>query len=779
MVKFGWDKLKRFLAQANTWTGKQTFSNIAVTGGTISGATITETFTVSTNPALNAAVTTAIVDAYNGVVVTLSAAGNTQTLQNPTTVATIRKFMVINNDTSDNPLPVVANSVTFTLTPGEGQCFLWDGSAWGPTDLGITDIPVKVTQGGIGASTLTDHGILLGSGTDPITALTPLAAGELLIGVGSADPHALVAGATTKILVGGGAADPVWTEATGSGAPVRQTSPALVTPALGTPASGDLRNCTAPTEALKGVTVYSGSTKALAGTDTASAMTPADTKAVLDARIQQYYGVSWDESADTYVRTGSTAGQPCGVTLVDAFLPVQRRMRGCVVTDAGVVAYYLCATDWTKKEDGVTASKLDGTDGQVMVEIPKFWYRYGYLTTTHTWEVSPVPLTGFKVHECFMSDAVEKDYLYVGAYEASLYDVSASKYVGQCYQTAVSAVFATLDDSITIATRTGWATALAIGQKLIITGTTNNEGTKTVKTIESPTKITVDENLADETAANTVIETQTDVTDATDKLSSVSGVCPITGGSVNGNRAHFRTWAENRGGGKAANDAASAQWSQLYGDANSALQLLYLTEYASFYSQSVLGYGIAAVGDWAAYNDNNPIAKTGNGNGTGNASGNTATDAITTGVGATTVYLKYRGIENLYGHIWKFVDGYKVNNNIPYLCNNFANFSDAENTTNYTNPTDVNGAAITMHSEDGYQGTLELTGRGFFPASITGGDATRKITDYYYQTAGWRVILSGGIAFYGDSLDGAFYLYAYYALASVNRTVGGRLILRK
>jgi len=183
-------------------------------------------------------------------------------------------------------------------------------------------------------------------------------------------------------------------------------------------------------------------------------------------------GVSWNELTDTYVRTGFAAGQPCGVTLGDVFLPVQRKMRGCVVADNGTVNYYLGATDWTKKEDGVTASKLDGTDGQVMVEIPKFWYRYGYSGTTHTWEVSPVPLPGFKVHEAFMSDAVEKDYLYVGAYEASLFDVSASKYVGQCYQTAVSATFATSDDSIEIASRTGWATALAIGQKLVITGTT-------------------------------------------------------------------------------------------------------------------------------------------------------------------------------------------------------------------------------------------------------------------------------------------------------------------
>ncbi|MFA5377353.1 MAG: hypothetical protein WC455_16500 [Dehalococcoidia bacterium] len=519
--------------------------------------------------------------------------------------------------------------------------------------------------------------------------------------------------------------------------------------------------------------------EALAGTDTARAITPDDLKYVLDRRIQQFYGVSWDESADTYVRTGSTAGQTCGVALADAFLPVHRRMRGCVVADDGTVAYYLCATDWTKKEDGATASDLTGTDGQVMVEIPKFWYRYGYLITTHTWEVSPVPLTGFKVHEAFMSDNVEKDYLYIGAYEACLYDVSASKYVGQAHQTSVSAVFATSDDSITIATRTGWATALAVGQKLVITGTSNNNTTVTVKTIESATKITVDENLTDETAATTVIQTQTDVTDTTgDKLCSVSGVCPITGGSANGAIAHFRTWAENRGGGKAANDAASFQWSQEFGDALAALQLLYLTEYASFYSQSVLGYGIAAVEDWAAYNDYNPIAKSGNGNAVGNASGNTATSLITTGAGATSVYLKYRGIENLYGHIWKFIDGYKVNNNIPYLCNNFANFSDAENTTNYTNPTDVNGAAITMHNGNGYQGTLELTGRGFFPASLTGGSASAKITDYYYQESGWCVVDSGGKDAYAAGV-GAFCLDNVVALAYVNRNIGGRLVGRK
>jgi len=376
-----------------------------------------------------------------------------------------------------------------------------------------------------------------------------------------------------------------------------------------------------------------------------------------------------------------------------------------------------------------------------------------------------------------MSDTTEKDYLYVGAYEACLYDVSASKYVGQCYQAAVSAVFATSDNSITIASRTGWATNLVVGQKLVITGCAGgafnaNPLTVTVKTIESETnepanKITVNEALIDETAT-VVIQTETDVTDKTgDKLASVSGVCPISGGSENGTRAHFRVWASNHGSG----------WSQMMIDVHSAIQLLYLTEYASFYSQSVLGYGIAAVADWAAYNDYNPIAKTGNSNVIGNASGNTATAAITTGAGAQSVYLSYRGLENYYGHIWKWVDGFNINNNIPYICNNPTNFAD-DTASNYTRPKDANGTDITMHNASGYRGTLELNGRTFMTASLTGGLASAKITDYYYQNTGWRVAKSGGNANYGVDA-GCFFLVCTNASGFVDRSISGRLVFRK
>lgn len=220
-------------------------------------------FTTATDPASNAACTTAIVNAHSGTIVTTTKAANSQTLGAPTVTTAGKVFTVVNNDTSTHSIPIVANSVTFTLTPGEGQCFLWDGTAWGPTDLGITEIPVLTTQGGTGRSTGTTAYALVATGTTATGAQQTLANG-----------------ATTEILVGGGAsALPVWTTATGTGAPVRATSPTLVTPLLGTPASGDLRNCSISTATEKGVTVYSGSTKALAGTDTASAMTPADVAA--------------------------------------------------------------------------------------------------------------------------------------------------------------------------------------------------------------------------------------------------------------------------------------------------------------------------------------------------------------------------------------------------------------------------------------------------------------------------------------------------------------------
>lgn len=63
-----------------------------------------------------------------------------------------------------------------------------NGSAvW--TVLGSTStIPLPVADGGTGATTLTDHGVLVGSGTSAITALSVGTNGQLLVGSTGADP---------------------------------------------------------------------------------------------------------------------------------------------------------------------------------------------------------------------------------------------------------------------------------------------------------------------------------------------------------------------------------------------------------------------------------------------------------------------------------------------------------------------------------------------------------------------------------------------------------------
>jgi len=56
---------------------------------------------------------------------------------------------------------------------------------------------VPVADGGTGASTLTDGGILLGSGTGAITAMAVLTDGQMIVGDGTTDPVA-ESGATLR-----------------------------------------------------------------------------------------------------------------------------------------------------------------------------------------------------------------------------------------------------------------------------------------------------------------------------------------------------------------------------------------------------------------------------------------------------------------------------------------------------------------------------------------------------------------------------------------------------
>lgn len=463
-----------------------------------------------------------------------------------------------------------------------------------------------------------------------------------------------------------------------------------------------------------------------------------------------FYGISWDEVADVYARTGILMGKPVGTSLDNSLLRIQVGMRRCVLNSGGQVVYYLDAADSTKKVDG-SAADLTGVDGQVMVEIPAFYIRYAYVGTTHRWDISSTPQAGFSLHPAFVKNNVAVTNRYIGAYEGVLYDVSASIYANGIYQTAFSCTFAAADKSITAGSRLAPFKLLAIGNKLTISNTTSNNGTFTVASLVSDTKITVAESLTNETAANTAINTQVDWTATTgDKLASVTGKSPI----AQATRAQFRAAARNLGTG----------WRQLDFYLLSAIQLLYLVEYASFNSQSMIGAGITNVGDWPTYNDYNPINVTGQSNGIGNATGNTA--GTSTGAAEVGKYLSYRGIENWFGHLWKFVDGFNINNNSPYVSNVDTQFVD-DTIANYVN------LGVTLSSVDGYQTKLAQIASAFLPVAV-GGYSTSKISDYYYQTAGWRVAFFGGSSYDGASAGG-FCWYLTYGSGFAYPYVGGRL----
>jgi len=255
-------------------------------------------------------------------------------------------------------------------------------------------------------------------------------------------------------------------------------------------------------------------------------------------------------------------------------------------------------------------------------------------------------------------------------------------------------------------------------------------------------------NVADTGWSDTVIDLAVDI------LSSVSGKCPVTDET----RAEFRAIAANRGTG----------WRQLDFDLVSAAILMYITEYADWNSQAMIGAGRTQLSG-GTFVKNSYIGVTGKSNGDGNG---------TNSVGGNTndAYMTYRGIENFFGNVWKWVDGINIggasspaDDNKVHVSNTDTDFAD-DTWANYTD------LGVTLANANGYQKFLEQQARGFLPASVGGAGvgSSTYITDYYYQDTGWRVVMLGGTAIHGATA-GVAYWDAYDASSNDNAYIGGRL----
>lgn len=133
--------------------------------------------------------------------------------------------------------------------------------------------------------------------------------------------------------------------------------------------------------------------------------TKAYVDSVFGAGVKGSYGLRWNQETDVYTVLGASDRTQ-----------IQVHMKRCVLNSDGTVNYFLDPYNSTLKEDG-TPAVLDGTDGNVMVQIPKFWYRHELNGNEHQWWVSDRPLPGFEVHPWFREWGLELPYRYYRAYE--------------------------------------------------------------------------------------------------------------------------------------------------------------------------------------------------------------------------------------------------------------------------------------------------------------------------------------------------------------------------
>jgi hypothetical protein len=248
-----------------------------------------------------------------------------------------------------------------------------------------------------------------------------------------------------------------------------------------------------------------------------------------------------------------------------------------------------------------------------------------------------------------------------------------------------------------------------------------------------------------------------------DHLASIANAKLISGLTQNLTRANARKLASNLGSG----------WSLSTPEGLSITQMLFLIEYATFNMQTALGVGVTNK-SWQGTNDSEVTGATVN---LGNSSG-----SVTNANGYNIV--SYRGEENPFGNIWKWLDGMneyihwdetdpdnKFVNQYDMYINLDGNYTD-DTGTGYNklsfSPATTNGYI----SAFGYDPDYDFL---FIPAE-TKGDSSLPVGDYYYRSdsTGWRVAKFGGYWNVGASAGG-FCLVLNDTSGNRYATIGARL----
>lgn len=384
-----------------------------------------------------------------------------------------------------------------------------------------------------------------------------------------------------------------------------------------------------------------------------------------------WYGVEWDTTVS------SPACTRIGNQDLHKSLPIQSRMKGCLLDDNGQVVEYLDPRDWT-------GQVRDGSRGQVMVEIPMHYRKFETNGTKRVVCLSEHPLPGYH----------QVPQMYVSAYEASI-------------ERSTGKLCSVVNDGADY--RGGNNNA-------------NYDGT----------------------------------------YRSFLGR-PVT--SIN--RTAFRSAARKRKSG-------SSEWNCYLYQVHKALFWLFTVEYATLNSQAAynseltsegfrqggLGAGVSdwSNSGWSNFNGFCPFVPCGHTDTLGNSTGVVAYTTYNADGSElkTSNVPRYRGVENPFGHIWKWTDGINVrispteanggdNLSKVFVCEDPSKLND----TNYNGYKHVGNEART----DGFVKEIIFGEEGEIMPSLVGGGSTQFFCDYHSTniptTETLRGVLVGGSALSG------------------------------
>ena len=224
-----------------------------------------------------------------------------------------------------------------------------------------------------------------------------------------------------------------------------------------------------------------------------------------------------------------------------------------------------------------------------------------------------------------------------------------------------------------------------------------------------------------------------------DKLESKPGKKPL----VSRNISQFRAYAQNNGAG----------YQQLDIHTVDMLQVLFYVEFATLNGQSI----------HPGYTGATSAATTGGTDGVVASSGAMGT--------SNTNQFMYRGIEDLWGNVWQWVDGVNIIDNQAWVCEDAGQYESDVFASPYQKLSYTNANTNGYVREMGFDPNRPYAQ---FPIHL-GGGATTYYSDYYYQNVGQRVARCGG-AWSNGLVAGPSFWLLNASSANADANISGRLL---